>query len=186
MPFHDETLHLLYPLKDGILNLDEYTSVEELCGDLATIWRHSIEEELKIPLKDFGEYRVVLIVPDLFPRQAIQHVFLEVLLRHCGFRAALIQTESVCACFGAGLSSATVVHVGEVTTQVSCVDDGVVLPISRINLKYGLEDVRRYMFYQLYQHGLPFREMARLTPWHQRWMKELARSLLSLSEVLLP
>ena len=39
--------------------------------------------------------------------------------------------ESVCATFGSGLPSACVVDVGDQTTSISCVEDGVSIPSSR-------------------------------------------------------
>jgi actin-related protein 8 len=167
-----------------MLNTDAYTSVQQIRGDLALIWTDSIVKQLQIRRRDFPKYRVLLIVPDLLPRNVVEDVFMNALLRDCGFASVLVQTEAVCACYGAGLSSATVVDIGDTCTKISCVDDGVVLPISRINLKYGMADVRTLLFHQLKRHSLPYKDIDTCPPWTQKLMQDLGDTMLSLSEVI--
>lgn len=47
------------------------------------------------------------------------------------FLAGMMEQESVCATFGAGVSTACVVDVGASKTSVSCVEEGVSLQESR-------------------------------------------------------
>lgn len=50
---------LLYPMKYGEVNTHDYSSIQQVVGDLQVIWTDSIKSELEIEDKDF---RVSLIV----------------------------------------------------------------------------------------------------------------------------
>ena len=54
----------------------------------------------------------------------------------------------MCAAFGAGLSSACVVDVGDEKSHVCCVEDGVSNPFTRLTLNVGGSDITR-LFYKL-------------------------------------
>ena len=54
----------------------------------------------------------------------------------------------MCAAFGAGLSSACVVDVGDEKSHVCCVEDGVSNPFTRLTLNVGGSDITR-LFYDL-------------------------------------
>ena len=54
----------------------------------------------------------------------------------------------MCAAFGAGLSSACVVDVGDEKSHVCCVEDGVSNPFTRLTLNVGGSDITR-LFYGL-------------------------------------
>ena len=54
----------------------------------------------------------------------------------------------MCAAFGAGLSSACVVDVGDEKSHVCCVEDGVSNPFTRLTLNVGGSDITR-LFYRL-------------------------------------
>jgi len=47
----------------------------------------------------------------------------------------------VAATFGAGLSSACVVDLGDQKTSLSCVEDGISAPLTRIHMDCGGADV---------------------------------------------
>lgn len=66
--------------------------------------------------------------------------------------------DHVAATFGAGLGVACVVDVGDQKTSISCVEDGVSLPSSRIQLGYGGSDVTQLLHYLSRQTGFPFTE----------------------------
>lgn len=54
------------------------------------------------------------------------------ILNMMGFGSAFIIQDHVCASFGAGLSTALVVDVGDQKMSVSCVEDGISIPQSRV------------------------------------------------------
>lgn len=72
----------------------------------------------------------MLLVPDLFLKRHI-HIMVDALLKEMGFASAFIHQESVCAAFGAGLSTACVVDIGHEKIAVSCIDDGISINRSR-------------------------------------------------------
>jgi actin-related protein 8 len=63
------------------------------------------------------------------------------------------------ATFGAGLSNACVVDVGAQTTTIACVDEGAIIPDSRINLKYGGDDITEYWTRLLLRSSFPWAEV---------------------------
>ena len=60
------------------------------------------------------------------------------LLRYMEFRRVFIAQESVCVSFGAGMSVACIVDLGAQTTTVTCVEDGMCIPDSRLEPIYKL------------------------------------------------
>lgn len=54
------------------------------------------------------------------------------LLRYMEFRRVFIAQESVCVSFGAGMSVACIVDIGAQTSTVTCVEDGMCIPDSRL------------------------------------------------------
>ncbi len=54
------------------------------------------------------------------------------LLRYMEFRRVFIAQESVCVSFGAGISVACIVDIGAQTSTITCVEDGMCIPDSRL------------------------------------------------------
>jgi actin-related protein 8 len=63
------------------------------------------------------------------------------------------------ATFGAGISHACVVDVGAQTTTIACVDEGAIIPDSRINLKYGGDDITEYWTRLLLRSSFPWADL---------------------------
>lgn len=166
-----------------MFNQDDYATLEQLRCDLVDLWTFAIESELGISRRDFGSHRVVLILPDVRPRGSLYAVAVEALLRGCGFGSLLVQSEAVCAAFGAGLSTATVVNLGAQTSTVACVDEGSVLPVTRIDLKFGGDDLARVLVWELLAKSFPYREINSGLPWDNQLVQSLAEMMLTLSEV---
>lgn len=140
---------LFYPWKHGTLNCQDYDSIEAVLGDLQTIWTDTIRSELEIEEASFQNYNAVIVVPDQMNRRYISDI-LTMLLRYMKFRAVSVQQvkektkrwfdiailtrfeqDSVCATFGAGMSSACVVDIGAQKTSIACIEEGSILPDSR-------------------------------------------------------
>ncbi|KAK1823847.1 Actin-like protein arp8 [Friedmanniomyces endolithicus] len=132
---------LHWPIRHGWLNEKDYQNRSVLEGDFFLIIEQSIKTELEIPhKKDWTQYSCVFIVPDLYEKVMVGKV-LEQLIRNFGFQRACFLQESTAATFGAGFGTACIVDIGAQKTSISCVEDGMVMEESRINLKMGGYDV---------------------------------------------
>lgn len=144
-----EPYHIRWPIRRSRLNVHSGVagSLSSVIHDLETIWSYAITEVLGIPLSDLGQHRVVLVIPDVYNRRHVKEL-VSMLLRSFGFHSCFIQHESVCATFGAGLSSATVVDVGDQKTSAYrvCVVDQLNSVCSRHLLR------RRRVFFATYSH----------------------------------
>ncbi|XP_028395260.1 actin-related protein 8-like [Dendronephthya gigantea] len=151
------TLH--WPMKGGSLNLhsDVGGSLTSVCADLEAIWAHGIEKYLNIPKASLQFHRAVLVVPNTFNKQYVKEM-LNILLCKLGFSSAIIQLESVSSSFGCGISCGCVVDVGHEKTHISCVDDGLTIPASRLILQYGGNDITRCFFWLLKKMNFPYKE----------------------------
>ena len=76
-----------------------------------------------------------------------------------GFSALHVQTEGLCATFGAGLSAACVVDVGATSIGISCVEEGLVLPETRVALSYGGQDMSRFFGDVLRGSSFPYTDL---------------------------
>jgi len=132
---------LHWPIRHGWLNERDYQNRSVLEGDFFLIIEQSIRTELEIPRKkDWTQYSCVFIVPDLYEKVMVGKV-LEQLIRNFGFQRVCFLQESTAATFGAGFGTACIVDIGAQKTSISCVEDGMVMEESRINLKMGGYDV---------------------------------------------
>lgn len=66
--------------------------------------------------------------------------------------------DHVAATFGAGLGYACVVDVGDQKTSVSCVEDGISHPNTRVKLEYGGGDVTQTFYWLLQKCAFPYKE----------------------------
>ncbi|CAG8507119.1 11868_t:CDS:10 [Ambispora leptoticha] len=149
---------LLYPIQRGDLNTRDYDSIKAVIGDLETIWTEVITEQLKIKKKNFDKYSVILVIPDLFNRLSVAEI-VTMLLRYMGFSRVFVQQEAVCVTFGAGMSMACVVDIGAQTTSITCVEDGMCIPDSRIYLNYGCDDITIFFLRLLKRSRFPYEEI---------------------------
>lgn len=66
--------------------------------------------------------------------------------------------DHVSATFGSGLSYACVVDVGDQKTSVSCVEDGICHPNTRVRLEYGGGDITQIFYWLLHKCAFPYKE----------------------------
>lgn len=64
----------------------------------------------------------------------------------------------MCATFGAGIGSACVIDVGDQKVSVSCVEDGLSLPATRVTMKFGGSDITRCFHWLLGRINFPFED----------------------------
>lgn len=132
---------LFWPLQRGWYNEHDYKEKKALYDDVAAIIEEAIKQQLNLRRKkDWAQYGCVFIVPDLYERQYVVQS-LEMLIRDFGFGKVCFIQESLAATFGAGYTSACVVDIGAQKTSICCVEEGMCIDTSRINLKYGGADV---------------------------------------------
>lgn len=150
---------LWWPIQHGWLNEDDYPTRAHLFNDLETLLDRAFRWELGLKRKaDWKQYSCVMIIPDLYDKR-----YVELLLHLCielfeFGRVSFIQ-EGMAATFGAGYTQACVVDVGAQKTSISCVEDGLCMEDSRINLKFGGYDVTEtFMKMMLYDH-FPYQDI---------------------------
>jgi len=184
-------------------------------------------------LQDYG---VILLIPDLYDEVYVREMT-DLLVRTMGFKQiCLIQVrlspplalsrvflpaqgadelpmcaqESVGATFGAGYSSACVIDIGSLTSTITCVEEGLVLPETRyvpapplpvlallnsatnvpsyrrMVLDFGGDDITRFLMTLLQRLSFPYKDID-LAKWHD-WIvvEELKERLVVLSEVRSP
>ncbi|CAG8595939.1 3792_t:CDS:10 [Diversispora eburnea] len=125
---------LFYPIQHGEFNSRDYNSIKAVT--------HS----------------VILIIPDVYNRLYVSEM-VTMLLRYMEFRRVFVAQESVCVSFGAGISVACVVDIGAQTTSVTCVEDGMCIPDSRICLHYGGDDITTFFIRLLRKSKFPYSEI---------------------------
>lgn len=137
----DPRYKLFWPLQHGWFNEQEYSDKKALFNDISTIIEEAIKTQLNLRRKrDWAQYGCVFVVPDLYEKQYVVQA-LDMLMREFGFGKVSFIQESLAATFGAGYTSACVVDVGAQKTSICCVEEGMCVENSRINLKYGGFDV---------------------------------------------
>lgn len=201
-PQADRPWKLFQPFKGGHFNYHDYAKHygtyachAALLADVATIWSHAItapknqekesasqvvEQGLGIAAKDWPFYNVLLVIPDLYLLAEVESL-IGLLLKDMGFAGVMVQQESVCATFGAGLSSACVVHVGSERTHVTCVDEGFTVSDSRTTLGYGGDMISTFFMQLLQRANFPYSSFDQEKRLADRWLaNELKERLCTL------
>ncbi len=73
-------------------------------------------------------------------RPIIKH-YVTLLLEELGFSACFVVQDHCVATFGSGAGSACVVDIGDQKTSISCVEDFLSYPETRLHLNYGSADI---------------------------------------------
>jgi len=150
---------LFWPLQRGWYNESQYLEKKDLFGDIATIIEQAIKTQLNLRRKrDWIQYGCVFIVPDLYERHYISQT-LEMLMQDLGFGKVCFIQESLAATFGAGYSVSCIVDVGAQKTSICCVEEGMCIENSRINLKYGGTDVTDTFIRMMLHDHFPYDEI---------------------------
>jgi actin-related protein 8 len=149
---------LHWPIRHGWLNERDYKSKRRLMEDIQIIIEEGIKNELGLEKKELVNYRAVLVVPDLYERNYVTDM-VELLMKEIRFAECCIIQESLAASFGAGFSQACIVDVGAQKTSVCCIDEGMCVAESRINIKYGGFDVTELLFRLLLQNSFPYKSI---------------------------
>ncbi|KAH9967476.1 actin-related protein [Russula dissimulans] len=176
----EKALRLADPLKQGYVirwpilgskfNTRDYPSVALIIDDIETILETSLQ----------GSF-AVLVIPDYYDRSYVRDM-VQLLLVRMGFKQLCVQQESLAATYGAGISSACVVDIGATTVSIACVDEGMVVPETRIYLNMGGDYITEFLYVLLERICFPYRDidLARSYDWNV--MEDLKSRLCTLTE----
>ena len=150
---------LRWPIRHGWLNEDDYSSPEHLYDDFQTLLDKAIRQELGLTRNStWKNYSCVFVIPDLYDKKYVEQTLRSVMTWFEFNRVCYIQ-ESMAATFGAGYTQACVVDVGAQKTSIACVEDGLCLDDSRINLKYGGYDVTETFIKMMLHDNFPYQDI---------------------------
>lgn len=150
---------LFWPLRYGYFNEKAYQSREQMLCDFSLILEEAFKSQLGLSQKrQWSQYSCVFVIPDLFDRNYVTTV-LDILLREFGLSRVCFFQESVAGSFGAGHPSCCLVDVGAQKTAICCVDDGMCIEDSRVNLTYGGQDVTEMFIKLLLTDHFPYSEI---------------------------
>lgn len=155
----EENFNIHFPYKRGDFNIHSGPggSMTAVVADLETIWTYVLETHFQITRKDFQQYKAVLVVPDVYNRTFLREL-MYLLLCKIGFDSCFLVQDHVAATFGSGLSYACVVDVGDQKTSVSCVEDGICHPNTRVRLEYGGGDITQIFYWLLQKCAFPYKD----------------------------
>uniref|UniRef100_A0A1I8PHQ0 Uncharacterized protein n=2 Tax=Stomoxys calcitrans TaxID=35570 RepID=A0A1I8PHQ0_STOCA len=153
----DYNIH--FPMKRGELNLHANVggSFSSVLSDLESIWAYAIENRMAISRKSLEQYGAVLVINDVYNRSVLKEM-VTLLLQRLRFRACILVQDHVCSTYGAGLGYACVVDLGDQKCSISCVEDGISHPDTRVRLGYGSGDVTQVLFALLKKCSFPYKE----------------------------
>lgn len=172
---------LHWPIKHGVFNEKDYDSREALLSDLACILLDAIQLELKVPKKNFPDYSIAVVIPDLYDKAYVESI-IDVLFREFRIGNLLILQESVCATFGAGVSTACVVDIGAQSTTVACVEEGLCIGDSRLSMQYGGDDLTKFFAKQLLRVSFPYHDFDLTRGYDRTFAEELKLKFCSSNE----
>lgn len=155
----DEKFNIHFPFKRGDFNIHSGPggSMTSVLADLETIWTYLLETHFQINRKSFKYHRAVLIVPDVYNRVYLREL-MYLLLVKMEFGSCFLVQDHVAATFGSGLSYACVIDVGDQKTSVSCVEDGICHPNTRVRLNYGGADITQIFYWLLQKCAFPYKD----------------------------
>lgn len=144
---------LFWPIQNGCFHENDYLTREHLFDDFDIIIRKALRDELGLNRSiDWKQYGCVFVVPDLYDKKYVEQA-LEMCLKRFEFKQVCFIQESLAASYGSGFTSTCIVDIGAQKTSICCVEDGMCIEDSRINLKYGGFDVTEtFIKMMLYDH----------------------------------
>lgn len=143
----------------GWFNERDYRSAEAVVDALCYCIEEALRNELGFESStDWRSYSVIFVIPDLYEKAYVQ-ALLDQSMRELEFSRVCFMQESLAASFGAGYSTACIVDVGAQKTSICCVEDGMCIDDSRINLKYGGYDVTEVFMKMMLHDHFPYQEI---------------------------
>ncbi|KAJ2934792.1 hypothetical protein H1R20_g2274, partial [Candolleomyces eurysporus] len=177
----DSGYRVRWPIHAANFNARDYASMQLLLSDTETLIEHTLRDKLDINRQDYKNFSVALVIPDLYNRPYVREL-VQLLLVTMGFKQLCAQQESLAATYGAGMSNACVVDIGSKITTISCVDEGLVLPDTRLALNMGGDDVTEFLYVLLQQIKFPYRDADLNRSYDWAVLEDLKTRLCTLAE----
>lgn len=173
---------LSWPIRHGWCNEKDYDSARLLFLDISLILEDAIKNQLGLTSKkDWPQYSCVFVIPDLYERTYVTSV-LEMLMKEFAFARVCFIQESLAASFGAGYTSACIVDIGAQKTSICCVEEGMCIENSRVNLKYGGYDITEtFIKMMLYDH-FPYSDINLKRRYDFLLAEELKKNICTMNE----
>lgn len=147
-----------WPFHASTFNLRDYPSIQLVLGDIESLIDHGMQQKLDIPRAEYKNYSVILVIPDFYDKTYVRD-FANLLVKTMGFKQICAQQVSLAATYGAGISNACVVDIGATITTIACVDEGMVLPDTRLSLNMGGDDITEFLHVLLQRIKFPYRSL---------------------------
>ncbi|KAF4634038.1 hypothetical protein G7Y89_g4081 [Cudoniella acicularis] len=174
---------LFHPIQHGVFHENDYLSQEHLYDDFETIIESALKKELGLTkYSDWEQYSCVVVIPDLYDKRYVQQI-LDITLKNLEFKQVCFIQESLAATYGAGYTSACIVDIGAQKTSICCVEDGMCIEDSRINLKYGGFDVTEAFIKMLLYDHFPYQEINLMRRYDFLLAEELKIKYCSLNQI---
>ena len=185
IPDHSQPRYKLYwPIRHGWVNEVGYKSKWAVYDDIRIIIQEALSSQLGMNIrtrKDFAQYSCVMVVPDYYERTYVTSL-LDMALSDFGFNRVCFVQESLAASFGAGFTTSCIVDIGAQKTSICCVEDGMCIENSRVNLKYGGQDVTDlFLKMMLYDH-FPYADINLRRRYDFTLAEELKQKLCTMTE----
>lgn len=135
---------LVWPFQRGTFNSRDYQHVREVITDLGELIRGAIVQELHVKAEDFKNYCVVLVLPDSFERGHVKGCVECLMSGQKPFKAISLIQDSQAVSFGCGVSSAVILDCGAQKISVACIEEGYLVPETKVKLPIGGDDVTRF------------------------------------------
>lgn len=169
-----------YPIRNGSFNCFDYQTIQHVLDDLEEIWRFALKENLGI--ESFKDFALALVLPDSVDRLTEVKYWAFLALKMLGFKAVSFWQESVACAFAAGLISGCILNMGSQTISIACVEEGFLLPESRVTLGFGGDNLTKLLLEFLIDAGFPYESLSMSNCIDYDLITELRRNSLSLVE----
>ncbi|TFK29712.1 nucleus protein [Coprinopsis marcescibilis] len=170
-----------WPFHASTFNMRDYNSTQLLLSDVEALFDYGMQQKLGIPKAEYKNYSVVLVIPDFYDKVYVRDL-VTLVLRTMGFKQLCAQQDSLAATYGAGLSNACVVDIGARITTIACVDEGLVLPDTRLSLNMGGDDVTEFLHVLLQRISFPYRSLDLSRSYDWAVLEDLKARLCTLME----
>ncbi|KAI0316750.1 actin-related protein [Amylostereum chailletii] len=172
---------LRWPICGGKFNTRDYPSNQMIMDDIEAIIQTTLKEKFGIEPSAYNDHSVILIIPDFYDRPYL-HDMADLFLKTMGFKQLCAQQEALAATYGSGITAACVVNMGAQMTNIACVDEGMVLPDTRMYLNMGGDHVTEFLYTLLQKINIPYRDINLARSYDWMVMEDLKARLCTLSE----
>ena len=182
IPDHSKPRYrLTWPIRSGWFNERDYRDRNQLLDDFFAIIEDALKTELGLSKREWREYSCVFVIPDLYERNYVTLV-LDSLMREFSFKRVCFIQESLAASFGNAQTITCMVDVGAQKTSICCVEDGMCIEDSRMNLKYGGWDITELFIKMMLADQFPYSDINLKRRYDYLLAEELKEKFVSMNE----